>query len=284
MIETMCVKAGDGVAAGVRYRKRISSPEAAAARSGSEPPERPSTPESIIFVHGVGSTAAIWDYQLRDLCDRYDCYAIELRGNGAIGPPPDPSMITRAGFVNDVLAVADAADSPHFHFVGCSLGGVVGFELWQHVPEQIASLTVVGSFAKYPNSEAYVANIEAAVGAAESMELFAEERSAKLGLPLARLAETLAQMSCKTIPSYLASTRATWTGDYRAMLSTISVPTLVICGERDRIAPLPLSQEIAAGIPGARLEVLPGAGHVSNADTPAAFNKLLREFLATTPL
>ncbi len=261
VIETMWVKAADGVASAARH-------------SGTNG-------EPIIFVHGVGSTAAIWDYQLRDLDDCYRSYAVELRGNGALNPPPAPSSITRAGFAHDVLAVADAADTPRFHFVGCSLGGVVGFELWQRVPERIASFTIVGSFAKYPDSDRYVAGIEAAVRVAGSMQIFAQERAAKLGLPPARLAETLEQMGCKTVPSYLASTHATWTGNYYATLSTITVPTLVICGERDGIAPFPLSQEIAAGIPGSHLEVLGGAGHVCNADTPVAFNKLLREFLPT---
>jgi pimeloyl-ACP methyl ester carboxylesterase len=63
------------------------------------------------------------------------------------------------------------------------------------------------------------------------------------------------------------------------MLGSITVPTLVLVGERDAIAPLALSQEIAAAIPGARLEIIPDAGHVSNADAPDRFNAMLREFL-----
>jgi 3-oxoadipate enol-lactonase len=54
---------------------------------------------------------------------------------------------------------------------------------------------------------------------------------------------------------------------------------LVICGERDTVAPPSFSEEIANGIPGARLQVLPNAGHVTNADDPHAFNQLLRSFL-----
>ena len=86
-------------------------------------------------------------------------------------------------------------------------------------------------------------------------------------------------MACKTVPSYIAATRATWTGDYRALLPTITVPTLVVVGERDSVAPLILSQEIAHGIPGAHIEVVPDAGHVVNGDAPEAFNALLRGFI-----
>jgi 3-oxoadipate enol-lactonase len=236
--------------------------------------------EAIFFVHGVGSTAAIWDYQLDALREEYRCFAVELRGNGVPKPEPDPSEITRAGYVDDVLAAADAAGAQQFHFVGCSLGGVVAFELWKRAPQRVRSLTFVGSFAWYPDAQNYVQNVIASVEAAGTMERFAFERAQRLGLPAGtRTAETIAQMACKTVPSYIAATHATWTGEYRDLLPNITVPTLVICGERDTVAPPSFSQEIASAIPGARIEILPNAGHVANADAPDRFNELLRNFL-----
>jgi 3-oxoadipate enol-lactonase len=235
---------------------------------------------AIVFVHGVGSTAAIWDYQLEALADSYRCLAIELRGNGALKPEPAPALITRAGFSNDVIALARSAKFERFHFVGCSLGGVVGFELWKSVPQLIASLTLVGSFAAYPNGQFHADSIKSAVLAAASMTAFSRERVEKLGMPPGRRKdESYEQMAIKSVPSYLASTQAVWTGDYRSLLPTIDVPTLVVVGERDTIAPIALSEEIVAGIPGARLEILANAGHVANADAPEKFNALLRAFL-----
>lgn len=234
----------------------------------------------LVFVHGVGSTGAIWDYQLRAFGDAYRCFAIELRGNGVPKPEPDPSQITRDGFVDDVLAVADAAGAAKFHFVGCSLGGVVGFELWKRAPQRIRSFTLVGSFAWYPNCAQYVQSVIEGVHAAGTMERFAHERAKKLGMPPGRRTdETIEQMACKTVPSYIAATHATWTGEYRDLLASISVPTLVVCGERDSVAPPSFSEELAGRIPGARLEIIPGAGHVTNADAPDRFNDLLGAFL-----
>jgi 3-oxoadipate enol-lactonase len=86
-------------------------------------------------------------------------------------------------------------------------------------------------------------------------------------------------MACKSVPCYLAATQATWTGDYRSLLPTINVPVLVAYGERDTIAPRALSEEIAAGVGGARLAMIPGAGHVANADNPSEFNGVLRAFI-----
>ena len=113
------------------------------------------------------------------------------------------------------------------------------------------------------------------------MENFARARAAKLGLPAGtRTDETIEQMACKSVENYIASTQATWTGDYRALLPSITVPTLVIVGERDTIAPVALGREIADGIPNAQFEVIANAGHVTNADAPAAFDAVLNAFLS----
>ncbi len=239
--------------------------------------------EGIIFVHGVGSTAAIWDYQLAHFGARYRCFAVELRGNGASKPEPPAQSITRGGFVQDVLALADAAQLDRFHFAGCSLGGVVAFELWKTAPERVLTMTLAGSFAAYDDGQRYADGIVASARAAESMKAFALERAAKLGMrPGKRTDETIAQMACKTLDSYCASTYATWTGDYRALLPSINVPVLVVCGERDAVAPPRYSQEIAQAIPRAHIEIINGAGHVVNADAPERFNALLEHFISGT--
>jgi 3-oxoadipate enol-lactonase len=234
----------------------------------------------LIFVHGVGSTAAIWDSQLDAFSRDFRCAAVELRGNGALAPDPDPASITREGFASDVLAVADALRFDRFTLIGCSLGGVVAFELWRRAPQRFDAMVIVGSFARYPDGDRYASGICDTLAEAPDMRAFAESRAARLGLPPHRHRETVEQMACKSIACYRASTLATWTGDYRGGLASITVPVLVLCGERDAIAPLVLSQEIAEGIPHARIGVIEDAGHVANADAPDAFNARLREFLS----
>ena len=263
MIDTMAVQAPDGVASAVRY-------------AGTRGP-------ALVFVHGVGSTAAIWDRQLRAFEGEYRTFAIELRGNGVPKPEPDPRSITRAGYAADVLAALDAFGIQRATIVGCSLGGVVALELWERARARIEAMVILGSFAAYPNAGAYAEAICDAVRTAGSMATFARERAARLGaMPEERLRETLDQMSSKSVASYLAATEATWTGDYRATLPTIDVPALVCAGENDVIAPLALSREIADGIADSELVTISKAGHVANADNPAGFNELLRRFLART--
>ncbi|HTX60257.1 MAG TPA: alpha/beta fold hydrolase, partial [Verrucomicrobiae bacterium] len=258
VIASLGATAADGVATGART-------------AGSHGP-------ALFFVHGVGSTAAIWDRQLEAFAGGYRCFAIELRGNGALADPP-PEAISRAGYALDVLAVADAAGAERFTIVGCSLGGVVAFELLASAPQRVEAAVFVGSFARYPNAQAYADGIAAAVREAGDMRTFARARAAKLALPPERERETIEQMACKSLPCYLAATQATWTGDYRELLPRIAVPALVACGENDAVAPPELSREIAGGIPGASFVAIEGAGHVANADAPERFNAVLRAFL-----
>lgn len=264
MIETFCTKATDGALTGARFVRPAKT------RSGRT---------ALAFVHGVGSTAAIWDGQLEVFGDGFTCVAVELRGNGICKPDPDPSLITRAGFATDVTTVLDALGIERFTLVGCSLGGAVAFELWERSNARFDALVTLGSFARYPDGRRVADSISAAVRDAGSMPVFAQRRAAQLGLPPDRLAETIEQMAVKSVPCYLAATQATWTGDYTAMLSSITVPALAAYGENDPVAPRELSEEIAAGIPGASVAAVERAGHVANADNPTAFNALLRGFL-----
>jgi 3-oxoadipate enol-lactonase len=216
---------------------------------------------------------------MREFSGERKCFAVELRGNGA-HPDPDIATITREGFADDVLACADSEGVDRFAIVGCSLGGVVAFELWRRARKRIAAMVLAGTFAKYPDGQAYADQMKDAVIWAGDMKAFAQGRAAKLGLPPRRMRVTVEQMACKSVDAYVASLQATWTGDYRRLLPTIDVPVLVCCGERDTVTPLPLSEEIAGAIAGAELATVPDAGHVSNADNPAAFNELLRGFLS----
>jgi 3-oxoadipate enol-lactonase len=70
--------------------------------------------------------------------------------------------------------------------------------------------------------------------------------------------------------------------DSTRLLSTIDVPTLLICGDEDVLTPPKESRAMHAAIPGSRLEIIPGAGHVSNIERPAAVNQVLAEFIAVT--
>jgi pimeloyl-ACP methyl ester carboxylesterase len=73
---------------------------------------------------------------------------------------------------------------------------------------------------------------------------------------------------------------AVWLADQRDRVAAIDVPTLVLVGDEDGITPPALSEELHRMIPGSRLERIAGAGHLSNAERPQAFNRAIESFLA----
>jgi 3-oxoadipate enol-lactonase len=79
--------------------------------------------------------------------------------------------------------------------------------------------------------------------------------------------------------AYRIGAEAVWLADQRDRARAIDVPALVVCGAEDKVTPPALSEELAAMIPGAKLEMIPGAGHISNLERPAEFNRIVEEFI-----
>ena len=246
----------------------------------------------IVFLHGVGATKRMWAPQIEMLSERFRCIALDYRGYGESEVPPDASLkadardakaISRAAYARDVVAVLDAEGIDAAHVCGCSLGGVVALETFDARPARVKSLALVDTFAFYPGGAASiderVANLDRL-----GIEEFAKTRAPGIHKPDAEkdlVARSVADMASIPLAVYKASTRATWTVDYRPLLPRIGVPAEVFWGELDTtIAPHGLSEELAGGIPTCSGVVrVPHAGHVANLDNPEFFNLALEAFV-----
>ena len=246
----------------------------------------------IVFLHGVGATKKMWAPQMSMLSERFRCIALDYRGYGESEVPPEKSLapdsrdakaISRAAYARDVVAVLDAAGVNAAHICGCSLGGVVALETYDAKPARVKSLALVDTFASYPRGgssiDERIANLDK-LGIKE----FAKTRAPgihKPDAPKTLIDQSADDMASIPLSVYKASTRATWTGDYRALLPRISVPAEVFWGELDTtIAPHELSEELANGIPTCSGVVrVPHAGHVANLDNPEFFNLALEAFI-----
>lgn len=246
----------------------------------------------IVFLHGVGATKRCWQPQLDVLAERFRCIALDYRGYGESEMPPQASLapeardakaISRAAYARDVMAVLDATGLDAAHLCGCSLGGVVAMECFDAKPARVKSLALVDTFAFYPGAAESMDERVAALDKLGIVE-FARTRAPGVLKPDAdpAVAEAArADMASIPLEVYKASTRATWTGDYRALLPRIGIPAEVFWGEADtQIAPLALSEQLAAGIPTCSGVVrIPHAGHVPNLDNPEFFNLGLEAFI-----
>jgi 3-oxoadipate enol-lactonase len=246
----------------------------------------------IVFLHGVGATKRCWNTQIAMLSERFRCVTLDYRGYGESEVPPEASLkpdardkksISRGAYARDVFAVLDAAGIDSAHFCGCSLGGVVAMESYATKPARVKSLALLDTFARYPGG---LEKIEERIATLDTLGIdeFARTRAAGVLKPdaAADLVERVrSDMASIPLAVYKASTRATWTGDYRSLLSRIGVPAEVLWGEFDTsITPFSLSEELADGITTCSGVVrIPHAGHLANMDNPEFFNLALEAFI-----
>jgi 3-oxoadipate enol-lactonase len=147
-------------------------------------------------------------------------------------------------------------------------------------PERCASLILADTFAVHPDGRGIY---ERSVAASADLRALAEARVDFLLAPgaLGDVRREVVETMAKIDPAaYRIGAEAVWLADQRDRAAAIDVRTLIVCGEEDKVTPPALSEELAAIVPGAALEMIPGAGHISNLERPAEFNRIVEEFIA----
>lgn len=233
----------------------------------------------IVFLHGVGSDKSVWRPQLTHFSRNRRTVAFDYPGYGESDPRP---CATRDDFANSILAAMEALGIGRAHVCGLSLGGVVAIAMHTTAPERCASLILADSFAVHPGREGiYQRSVEAsrAIGMRALAEARVDMLLGSAATPELRT-EVVETMAAIDPEAYRIGAEAVWLADQRDRVAAIRVPTLVLVGDEDRITPPALSQELAALIPGARLKTIDGAGHLANAEQPAAFNAAIDLFLS----
>lgn len=233
----------------------------------------------IVFLHGVGSDKALWDKQLKYFSEKRRAVALDYPGYGESEHAPHD--LQRPEIVEYLCDALDALGIERAHFVGLSMGGVILLEMWRQQPSRLSSMVLADTFAMHPDARSIVERAHHAL-ATMTMREFAELR-----VPLVLRSDTSEALKREVIEnmaridpqSYKWAAEAVWTPDYRADLAGIDIPALIIVGEHDKLTPLSLSEELLAGIESATLKVIPDAGHISNIDNPAAFNRIVEDFI-----
>jgi pimeloyl-ACP methyl ester carboxylesterase len=235
---------------------------------------------ALLLSHGFGATGRMWDGQRRAFADRWRVISWDMRGHGETESPDDPT-----GYSAD-LTVADMRDLlVHLGIRraiigGLSLGGYVSLAFHAQHPEMTRALVLCDTGPGYRNPEARTAWNERALRRAADLEarglaaLSGSSREMRESVRHHRSAQWLAHAA----RGMLAQDGA----HVIDSLPSIRVPTLIVVGDQDEpfLAPC---RYMAGKIPGARLEVIKGAGHSSNLDQPEAFDRVLGDFLGSLP-
>jgi pimeloyl-ACP methyl ester carboxylesterase len=228
----------------------------------------------FLFVHAAGSNAGMWRRQLDGVAPRHSAVALDFPGHGrSSGVEGLPTIEAYAEFLVDFVR---AVGLRRCILVGRSMGGAVALVLAARRPELVEGLVVVCSSARFTLDEAGLATLRDVVRGRLPQQFTTETFSPATGPELMREA-WIEQV--KTDPRVRhADLLACQAFDGRALLGGLRVPTLVVAGADDRVTPPEQARELARGVPGARLEVVPEAGHQAPLEQAARFNALLAEF------
>jgi 3-oxoadipate enol-lactonase len=239
----------------------------------------------ILFLHAFPLNKSMWEPQIQALADRFRVITLDLRGHGESDAPL--WCYTMEQFAEDVKGLLDHLAIRQSVLAGLSMGGYVLFAFYRQYGDRVKALILADTRAGADTREGKAARYAMAQTAyTESVSTVEEAMLPRLLSPTA-LREKPALV--EEVRSIIRSTPLSGiVGDLMAMtdrvdsiplLSSITCPTLVIVGEEDQATPPSEARLMAERIPGARLEIIPGAGHLANLEQPAAFNKAVITFL-----
>lgn len=244
--------------------------------------------DTVLFLHAFPLNRAMWEGQAAALHGRARVLTVDFRGFGESDVPPGPYRLET--FADDVLALAAALGIARATVVGLSLGGYVAFRLIERAPAFARALVLADTRAEPDTPEAKTRRYALAERVErEGMAAMADFVAGLLG-PTAKaqrpeVAARVSRIIGQPDPRAVAETlRALGERpDSRPLLSRITIPTLVLVGEEDTLTPPDGARVIAAGVPGARLAIIPRSGHLSNLEAAEAFNRELATFLVGVP-
>jgi pimeloyl-ACP methyl ester carboxylesterase len=240
----------------------------------------------LLLLRGLTRTIRHWGPLLDDLGASFKTIAIDNRGVGHSDKPF--GIYSTSTMADDAAAVLDHAGIERAAVFGISLGGAIAQQLVLRHPQRVRRLVLGCTRASGKDGPpAKLSTVLTLLSGLWLPEARALERTTPLVLSPEFLREhpeivgewqRLAERFPTRRRALIGQLGAVLRHDTRAQLGTISVPTLVVSGDADRLIDVACSYAMAAAIPGARLELLPGAGHDIPAECPLELAELLREF------
>ena len=240
----------------------------------------------MFLLHGFPLDHRMWQHQLSELCERVHVVAVHLRGFGS--STLDEGQYTLAELAQDVEFLRQhLAGNEPIWLCGLSMGGYVALEYWRQFARNLHGLILTNTKPTADNAEAKANRAAMAKKALEQGSwaavepMFAKLLSQQSLAAHPELSELVQAMMKTAAPESIAAAQTAMAErrDFTEQLSAIQVPTLVVAGEVDPIAPAEEGRKWSSAIPKARFEVLPGTAHLSPLEDYKAFNKLVLEFV-----
>jgi pimeloyl-ACP methyl ester carboxylesterase len=230
----------------------------------------------LILVHGAGGSHLDWPGELRRL-SQHPVITIDLPGHGKSGTE---GRNTIADYAGDMLGLMDALALNAAVIAGHSMGGGIALAMALLAPERVRGLVLIATGARLPVNPALRSGfIEDPAATATMMARWMWAPQVSDAVREQGVARLLA-----LAPAVVAADFEACDGfDVRDRLSEIAMPTLILCGDADRMTPLKFSERLRDGIAGADLQVVAGAGHMLPQEQPEVVAGALRQWLERSP-
>jgi 3-oxoadipate enol-lactonase len=238
----------------------------------------PEAGPAVIFADSLGTDLRLWDALLPLLPPGLRLLRFDKRGHG-LSDAGAPFSIE--DLADDAIALVEAAAKGPVVFVGLSVGGLIAQAVAARRPDLLRGLVLSNTAAKIGTTEMWDARIAAirSGGLASIADPIMERWFAPSFRATPALAPWRNMMARTDEASYVATCQAIEAADYRAAAAKLRMPTLVIGGEHDGSTPPAVVTETAGLIPGAALEIIPGAAHLPCVERPEAYAVILTAFL-----
>lgn len=237
----------------------------------------------VVLSHSLSSNLLMWNPQIDALNLYFQVLRYDTRGHGATDAPS--GSYTLELLAEDVIGLLDALGIDRVHFVGLSMGGMIGQCLVLNHPHRLKSLVLCGT-ASFVPAEAQpvwqerldkVRKKGTEALSEETMERWFTPVFLRQNPPMVKLIRE--QILATPAAGYIGCAEAIRRLNYLDSISAIKIPTLIMVGEDDPGTPVSASEAMHERITGSKLVVLPSARHLSNVEQTDQFNGALLKFL-----
>lgn len=245
----------------------------------------PANAPVVTLSHSLATDLGMWEPTLPALTKQFRVLRYDTRGHGGTEAPK--AAYTLEQLADDAVALLRALGIARTHWVGLSMGGMIGQTLALKAPQALASLSLCDTSSRVPGEAKSQWEERIRTAEAKGMEPLVEPTLSRWFTAPFRekrkdVVDRVATMIRTTpVPGYVGCCHAIAALNLTDRLSGIKLPTAVIVGENDPGTPVAASRVIAENIKGARLDIIPAAAHLSNMEQPEAFNRALSGFLAS---
>lgn len=230
---------------------------------------------TLIFIHGAGGSSQVWNNQLSSLRD-YQLISIDLPGHGASVEAPLTSIEDYSQSIYKFIG--RNRDPRKSILIGHSMGGAIAMDFAIAHPELVEGLVLVATGAKLKVNPAFLDTLSQGKHPFELVPFLYSSSAPQMFLD-----ESIEEMKKVPAEVYLADFLACDAFNCTNKIHSLQIPTLILCGEEDRMTPIKYSQYLHQSIIGSRLEIIPHSGHMCMLEKPIQVTLAIEQFCRTLP-